>query len=263
MPRRKPHSAVSERPKLLLVPSFSEVQWGIKPQLEQWAEVASYDPPGVGSEPPVDGPAMESIVERGIAELDRRGWERCVVVGDDIGAICATLVAVAAGERAAGLALGHACLEYRVEGDRPTMSPEVAQMSRRLLELDFRGFLLQDVGVWDRRPGSEGLESGEELVEALTDRVPQDFPPRLLDELDQAASDAGASLDPVLRELRLPLLFAQHEGCVFFTPQGFEEAVEAFPNAMAISTPLSPGLSPEFAEALRELADRLPERRAG
>ena len=40
------------RPRLLLVPEFTELTWTIKPQLAEWAEVASYDPPGVGAEPP-------------------------------------------------------------------------------------------------------------------------------------------------------------------------------------------------------------------
>jgi hypothetical protein len=37
------------RPRLLLVPEFTEVEWTqIRPQLDEWADVASYDPPGVG-----------------------------------------------------------------------------------------------------------------------------------------------------------------------------------------------------------------------
>jgi hypothetical protein len=29
--------------RLLLVPSFTELEWGIRPQLEEWAEIASFD----------------------------------------------------------------------------------------------------------------------------------------------------------------------------------------------------------------------------
>ena len=36
------------RPRLLLVPSFTELEWGIRPELEEWAEVVSFDCPGVG-----------------------------------------------------------------------------------------------------------------------------------------------------------------------------------------------------------------------
>src|SRR5215208_5051276 len=76
------------RPCLLLVPAFTELQWTIKPLLEEWAEVASYDPPGVGSEPlPKEaglGPGMpepdrraafdewrRAATRRGLEELDR------------------------------------------------------------------------------------------------------------------------------------------------------------------------------------------------
>jgi hypothetical protein len=38
------------KPRLLLVPAFTELQWMIKPELEEWADVAAYDPPGVGKE---------------------------------------------------------------------------------------------------------------------------------------------------------------------------------------------------------------------
>ena len=34
------------RPRLLLVPEFTELTWTIKPQLAEWAEVVSYDPSG-------------------------------------------------------------------------------------------------------------------------------------------------------------------------------------------------------------------------
>jgi hypothetical protein len=40
------------RPRLLLVPTVTEMEWPIKPQSESWADVASYDAPGVGDEPP-------------------------------------------------------------------------------------------------------------------------------------------------------------------------------------------------------------------
>ena len=39
------------RPRLFLVCEFTELQWAIKPQLEEWADVVSYDLPGVGTEP--------------------------------------------------------------------------------------------------------------------------------------------------------------------------------------------------------------------
>ena len=41
-------AARSAPPRLLLVPSFTELEWGIKPSLEGWADVATFDAPGIG-----------------------------------------------------------------------------------------------------------------------------------------------------------------------------------------------------------------------
>jgi pimeloyl-ACP methyl ester carboxylesterase len=244
---------LSLRPQILLVPSWSEVQWAIRPELERWADVASYDPPGVGDEPPAEGSLPEAIVARGVAEIERRDWTRCTVVGDDLGAVFATVIATAQRPRVAGLALGHACLQHRPEGERPTMNPEVAEVSRRLVQLDFRSFIRQDVAVWDSRPGFS-IDSADELVEAIASRVPANFGERLVGELETAISSGGGSLEPFLRELDLPLLFCHHEGCIIFTQHGFEDIVAAFPTAATVSTHESPCLSPDFAAALREFA---------
>jgi pimeloyl-ACP methyl ester carboxylesterase len=246
----------ADRPQILLVPSWTEVQWAIKPQLAEWADVASYDPPGVGEEPRAEGSLPEAIIERGVVEIERREWTECIVVGDDFGSIFATLIAAAQRPRVIGLALGHACLEHRLGGERPTMSAEVADMSRRLVGIDFRAFIRQDVGIWDPRPGYS-VESSDELVEAMTSRVPREFAVTLLEELEAGISEGGSSLEPFLRELALPLLFARHEGCIFFTPHGFDDAVAAFPDARTVATHASPCLSGDFADALREFAESL------
>ena len=65
------------RPRLLLVPEFTELQWTIKSDLEQWAEVRSFDPPGVGGEPrPEDLTTVSRrlVVERGPAAPAPHPW---------------------------------------------------------------------------------------------------------------------------------------------------------------------------------------------
>jgi pimeloyl-ACP methyl ester carboxylesterase len=244
---------VSERPQILLVPSWSEVQWAIKPRLEEWADVASYDPPGVGAEPPVEGSLPEAIVARGAAEIERRDWTNCTVVGDDFGSVFAALIAAWHRPRVTRLALGHACLSHRLGGERPTMHSEISEMSRQLLAIDFRSFIRQDVGIWDSRPGYS-VDSADELVDALVDRVPPEFGLTLIDELEAGISEGGGSLEPIVRELGLPLLLAQHRDCVMFTPHGFEDFVAAFPDATTLATDASPCMSADFADALREFA---------
>lgn len=250
---------MTAQPQILLVPSWSEVQWAIKPQLEEWADVASYDPPGVGAEPAAEGWLPEAVVARGVAEIERRGWDGCIVVGDDFGAVFAALIAAAQRPRVNGLALGHACLEHRLDGPRPTMIPDLLDMGRTLLDVDFGAFIRQDVGVWDSR-ADYTVESADELVEELVKRVPREFALQLMSQLETGIADAGASLEPFLRELELPLLLAEHEDCVMFTHYGYEDFVEAFPDAATVATPESPCLSATFADALHEFATRVGTR---
>jgi len=127
-------------------------------------------------------------------------------------------------------------------------------VGRRLLDIDFRSFIRQDVGVWDSR-ADYSADSADELVKEMVDRVPREFALRLMDELESGIQEAGASLEPFLRELDLPLLLAQHADCVVFTPHGFDDFVAAFPDAPTVATPESPCLSAEFAAALREFVD--------
>src|SRR5688500_4465061 len=117
------------RPRLLLVPSFTELEWGIRPSLEEWAEVACFDTPGVGGEPlpagieidPSRAPELldrwrDAAAERGLEEVDRRGWDRFLVVSDGHGAPTATRLARRRRQSVLGLAIGHACLSHAREG---------------------------------------------------------------------------------------------------------------------------------------------------
>jgi hypothetical protein len=76
---------MADRPRILLVPSLTELEWLIKPQLEEWAEVASFDAPGVGAEPRPEKLDRNAIIRRAVAELERRGWDDCFIAGDSWG----------------------------------------------------------------------------------------------------------------------------------------------------------------------------------
>src|SRR3954453_362035 len=106
--------------RLLLVPWLSELEWGgIRPLLEEWADVASFDAPGVGDEPPPAETTREAIAKRGLEELAHLGWDRVTVVADEFGGGTAVTLASQRPEAVEGLALSHACLTHRLEGDRP------------------------------------------------------------------------------------------------------------------------------------------------
>lgn len=115
---------MSERPRLLLVPSISELEWDRnRPLLEEWADIASYDLPGLGGGVPAGGLSLEATVRRGTEELDKRGWDEAVIVGDQFGAGLAVLVASAWNGTVRGLALGHACLHYDARDRGPRSAP--------------------------------------------------------------------------------------------------------------------------------------------
>ena len=112
------------RPRLLLVPQLTELEWLIRDELESWAEVATYDAPGVGSEPPVGDFGSVAVARRGLEEVKRRGWDSYFVVADEFGVAAATHLAIEAGDAVQGLALGHARLSNSLSGDRPAVNRE-------------------------------------------------------------------------------------------------------------------------------------------
>ena len=174
------------RLRILLVPHFSELDWRIKPLLEEWAQVASFDAPGVGDEPPPDAFTTEAVVERGVAELDRQGWDRCVVVGDELGAHIAVHLAAAVPARLDALALGHACVRFRRQGAAPTISPEVLAGLVQMARTDYRSYARMlthfSQGAYD-----------DELVDRYIERVPGSVAAAYLDALldRQEGEDLG------------------------------------------------------------------------
>jgi hypothetical protein len=236
-----------DRPRILLVPQLTEIEWTIKPLLGEWAEIASYDAPGVGAEPPVEDFGSEAVARRGIEEVDRRGWDRFFVAADEFGVAAATSLAVTVADRVEGIALGHARLSNSLEGERPTVNKQVHEACVSMMRTDFRMFVHQLFKLTGGEDAAGGFV-GDELVEAYMERVPV--------ELDlsfwERRSFEGERIKERLDQLRVPKLLAQHRGCLLFTREGFDDAVAAFPEARVVHCAEKPGTSLEFADALRE-----------
>jgi hypothetical protein len=235
------------RPRLLLVPLLTELEWAIRPQLEEWAEVASFDIPGVGVEPPVDRLDRTAIVDRALVELDRRGWDSYILVCDGSALPTGLHVAHTRPEAVEAMALGHARLCNRLGGERPTYNRAVAEAFGQLADTNYKDFVRY--GLTQVTHGS----IGDELAERMLERVP----------IETGRAVWRMSLfdpepfDPILRELAVPLLLAKHEGCLGATEEGFAEAIAAFPGARAVSVSHAPSVSDEFAAALRRFCDEL------
>ena len=247
------------KPRLLLVPSFTELEWGIRPKLEQWADVASFDAAGVGGsaspfEAGLDRSPSAELLDRwrqvsagqGLAEVDRRGWERFVVVTDSYGSATAVRIAKARPQAVSGLAIGHAALSHSSEGER---APERAAIWEAFIQLARQG---SDAFV---RHGIAQMTRGgidEQTAEQVVARFPDG------EQVTAMVEAIGQEPEPIgddLAELGLPLLLAKHDGCLASTDEGFADIVAAFPDAETVICPEMCASSPTFAVAIRAFAE--------
>jgi len=244
-----------ERPRLLLVPEFTELEWTIRPQLEEWAEVAAYDGPGVGGEPVSDAeldrlasdPAHRRALtaRRGLEEIEQRGWDRCVLVSDSTSNLPACQLAAERPDAIAGLALGHACLTLE-GGEGDPINGEIRAALEQLVEQDRERFVQHALNQLT------GGSYDEELSGRMVERVPL----RLL--AGGWMQEGGPTVAEMLPRIDCPLLFVEHVGCLMYTPEGFAEATAAFPRAQTASLPDKPSVSDEFVGMLREFCEALP-----
>jgi hypothetical protein len=143
------------------------------------------------------------------------------------------------------MALGHARLENRMEGERPTVNREVMEAFGQLAESNYADFIRY--GLTQVTRGS----FGDELAARMLDRVPIDVGLAVW-EMNLRDSEP---FEHLIREVDVPLLLAKHEGCLGETDEGFEDAIAAFPNARKVSVPEAPAVSSEFAAALRSFCE--------
>jgi hypothetical protein len=248
------------RPRLLLVPFVTALEWErISPLLEQWAEIATFDPPGVGGEPlppeldrhdtgwdGVENPLgvwRRATAARGLAEVESRGWERYFVVTDSYGITPATLIAAEHRERVLGLAFGHAALSHGREGERAPVSKEVWEAMGSLMKTDVKNFIAY--GIAQLTQGAVSDEQAARWMERFNDR-------EVVARIWLLLGDDAEPVGDRLHELGLPLLLAQHMGCIANLPEGFEDIVAEFPDAATAKCPEACAASPVFAEAVRE-----------
>lgn len=230
------------RPRIVLAPALTELEWPIRSDLAEWADVASYDAPGVGAEAPPASWDLEAVVARGLEEVDRRGWDEYFVVGDEFGSVVAVHLAAARPQAVAGLALGHACIGFPRAGEGPpSLTEEVMGSFERLLHVDYRTYVRHLTqltrGAYD-----------DAIAEEFMARVPH----RVALAYEGAQVRGAGDLESLIRSVEAPLLLAQHEGCLGFTDEGYARAVAAFPHAQAAGFAVKPSASEEFADALRE-----------
>jgi pimeloyl-ACP methyl ester carboxylesterase len=238
------------RPRILLCPQFTEVEWTIAPQLSEWAEVATFDAPGVGNERIPDDAQADFdrgiVVQRGLEELDSRGWDSYFVVGDAWGTATAVRIAAARPDEVLGIALGHASVDYGTGGERPAVNGELVAAMTQLMGSDYDSFVRY--GLTQFTQGGFDEEAAGRMVERFP---PMEIASRIW-EMNVAHPEP---IGEALAGLDKPTLLAKHDGCLVFTPEGYEDLVSAFPDATAVTVPTAVSASEEFAAALRDFCE--------
>jgi pimeloyl-ACP methyl ester carboxylesterase len=247
------------------VPEFTELAWGrIQPALSEWAEVATYDPPGVGAEPLAEED-IEAVqrdersihdlfAARGVEEVERRGWDRFFIAADGWGNAAAAKIAAERPAAVQGVALGHAALNFDMAGERPAVSREIWAAMGQFLRQDHREFI---------RHGMVQMTLGavtDDVAAEMLDRFPErEFIEVTWDALGREPQPIGE----MLKQYGGPLLLAQHVGCLSFTEEGFRDVVAAFPEAQVLRVEQAPTVTPEFADALRQFCESVVSAEAG
>jgi hypothetical protein len=196
----------------------------------------------VGDEPPVEPYDADAIIGRGLAELDRLGWDRCIIAGDEFAGAIAVRIAAARPDVVEGLALGHACLGYHDEGADAPVNGDLLSGFNTLLDNDYRAWVRAYTQI------TQGAYD-DATMNAFLERVPADVCARHSQVVDALLKEVD--LEQEVRALGVPLLFAEHRDCLLFRRNGYDEAAAAFPHAASVTTHEKPSCSPDFAEALR------------
>jgi hypothetical protein len=209
----------------------------IRPQLEEWADVAAYEP-DLARRP-------SHASEQGLAEWDEQGWDTCFVAGDGLGAPAAVEIVAQRRNRVQGLVLGHAALSQRRHGDRAPISEAVWSAMTEMLRTD------RDSFIRNALVQLTGGSYDEDLVQRMQTRYPRER----LEEEWLALTRSDVDLGETLMELDLPLLLGKHEGCLLHTDEGYEDAVAAFPEARTVVTEGACSTDPAFGEAMRAFCE--------
>jgi pimeloyl-ACP methyl ester carboxylesterase len=238
------------RPRILLCPQFTEVEWGIAPQLSEWAEVATFDAPGIGDEEPPDGGMADFdraiVVARALQEVDRRDWDSYFVVGDAWGTATAVRAAAARPDPVLGIALGHASVSYSAEGRRPAVNGELVAVMTQLLRSDYDSFV---------RYGLTQFTQGgfdDDTAARMVDRFP---PMEIASRVWEMNVTRPEPIGEMLGELDKPMLLAKHDECLVFTPEGYDDLASALPDAIRVSVQNACSASDEFAAAIRDFCE--------
>ena len=229
--------------RLFLVPMAAAFEAERMAARVDWAEIASCDTPGAGGARDEAPNGVQGAVDATLARLDELGWDQCCLISDSHGQAAAIEVALAQPERFTSVCISHAAARYELGGDRPAMTPAVHDAALQLLETDYRSFARAITQL------TLGL-ADDEWVERWIAEVPQHVTQSIFGDL----SERQPELVSRLADADFPVVLGQHKGCVMWTPEAFEDACAAVPNARVARCDGIPVLEAPFLDAVREVA---------
>ena len=134
-----------------------------------------------------------------------------------------------------------------MEGDRPARNAAVWDVLSEMIGKGREQFAPFALSQFTR----DGID--EALAAEMVERVPVP----VFESMIEAGAVARYDLTESLRALEVPILLAQHQGCLLYTDEGYEDAVDAFPEARRCSTEKMCSADPAYAEALKEFCEEI------
>lgn len=191
--------------------------------------VHAWNAPGyVGSDPlPMAWPIAADYGAAALAWLDFLGIERCVLVGQSLGAIMATALARLAPHRVAALALASPASGYRV----PAGAPLPEKIAARIADLHTLGPSgLADARAHRLLTSAAGADARAIVHAAMAEVVPQGY--------EQAVHLlAGADLLENVTHLAIPTMVLWGGEDVVTPPADCAKVADAVPGALRVAVP--------------------------
>jgi hypothetical protein len=218
----------------------------------EWADVESFDTPGVGSRREEQPGGVPGAAAAAAERLDELGWDRCAVVCDSHAQAAGIELTLSEPGRVGAIFVSHAAARYSATGPRPALNPSVHEAAGRLLETDYRSFARAITQM------SQG-EMGDDFVERWYELVPRQAAARML----LGMAETEPELVRRLAGTQIPVVLGRHKGCVVWTEEGFQDAVEAVPAARTVVCDGIPARDPRFLAEVREISAGLRRRPSG
>lgn len=191
--------------------------------------VVAWNAPGYAGSDPLDGdaPDADDYARAALALMDHLGIARCVLVGQSLGAVMATALALRAPERVVALALASPAAGYGL----PPGAPLTEALARRIEDVRTLGPAGLAAARADRLLTADASAEARAIVHAAMAEVVPDGYAQAVHLL------AGADLPRAAAGLAVPCLVLWGGADVVTPPAACRRVAEAIPHAWSVEIP--------------------------